>query len=145
MYSFLFYIPNMKLYDCRSLFYYHSGYFKHKIIYHFQEITHKISTMPEPYKTVQTEYGPVRGQLKSTAFDGKPYYSFRGIRYAQPPLNHLRFKVFRTTLYTTSPTFWAINGTIFPRILFSHLNHRYHGLRSSMHLNMATNASRKWL
>lgn len=47
----------------------------------------------EEFKTVQTEYGTIRGKLMSTMYDAKPYFSFRGIPYAKPPLNGLRFKV----------------------------------------------------
>lgn len=46
----------------------------------------------ESFKIVQTKYGAVRGQLRKTIFDRKPFYSFRGIRYASPPVSELRFK-----------------------------------------------------
>lgn len=44
-------------------------------------------------KTVSTESGQLRGLLYRTIFDDKPYYAFRGIPYAKPPLGELRFKV----------------------------------------------------
>lgn len=47
------------------------------------------------YKVTQTEYGPIRGQRLLTLFDEKPYYSYRGVPYARPPLNELRFQVKR--------------------------------------------------
>lgn len=52
----------------------------------------------EEFKTVQTEYGAIRGKLMSTIYDAKPYYSYRGIPYAKPPLNELRFKVSNRTM-----------------------------------------------
>lgn len=103
-----------------------------------------LGTMSEQYKTVQTEYGPVRGQLKSTMFDGKPYYSFRGIRYAQPPLTHLRFKVFHSTLNVHILTENLQYFLLIVRV-YSHHSHRYHGLKLSMHSNLETSASRNWL
>lgn len=39
-----------------------------------------------------TEYGKVRGILKSTEY-GTNYIAFLGIRYAAPPIENLRFKV----------------------------------------------------
>lgn len=45
------------------------------------------------FETVSTLNGRVRGRLNRTLFDDKPYYSFRGIPYAKPPLRELRFKV----------------------------------------------------
>lgn len=43
-------------------------------------------------KVITTEYGQIRGRKFFTLFDNKPYYSFRGVPYAQPPLKSLRFK-----------------------------------------------------
>lgn len=42
---------------------------------------------------VETSCGPVRGKLSETLFDQRPYYAFKGIPYAEPPVNKLRFKV----------------------------------------------------
>ncbi|XP_031623655.1 venom carboxylesterase-6-like [Contarinia nasturtii] len=44
------------------------------------------------YKTVETENGAVRGLVKKTLLHQKPYYSYRGIPFAKPPLGELRFK-----------------------------------------------------
>ncbi|KAG4072767.1 hypothetical protein HA402_005244 [Bradysia odoriphaga] len=41
---------------------------------------------------VQTDCGPVRGKLFETLFDKRSYYAFKGIPYAEPPVNKLRFK-----------------------------------------------------
>ncbi|XP_037044089.1 esterase B1-like [Bradysia coprophila] len=41
---------------------------------------------------VQTNCGPVRGKLFETLFDKRSYYAFKGIPYAEPPVNKLRFK-----------------------------------------------------
>lgn len=51
------------------------------------------ATGNDEFRTVQTQYGAVRGKLLSTLYDEKPYYNFLGIPYANPPLNELRFKV----------------------------------------------------
>lgn len=42
---------------------------------------------------VDIESGRIRGKRSLTLFQEKPYYSFRGIPYAQPPIKDLRFKV----------------------------------------------------
>lgn len=44
------------------------------------------------YKTVETRNGAVRGLVKKTLLHQKPYYSYRGIPFAKPPLGELRFK-----------------------------------------------------
>lgn len=41
---------------------------------------------------IQTKSGPVRGKQSETLFDKRPYYAFKGIPYAEPPVNKLRFK-----------------------------------------------------
>lgn len=45
------------------------------------------------YAEIEIESGRVRGKLNATLFDEKPFYSFRGIPYAEKPINDLRFKV----------------------------------------------------
>lgn len=47
----------------------------------------------ESFEIVQTQSGTIRGRESVTLFDGRIYYSFRGIPYARPPINELRFKV----------------------------------------------------
>lgn len=42
---------------------------------------------------VEIDSGRILGRHNVTLFKEKPYYSFRGIPYAQPPINDLRFKV----------------------------------------------------
>lgn len=44
-------------------------------------------------KLVNTVNGSVRGQKCTTIYEKKTYYAFRGIPYAKPPINELRFKV----------------------------------------------------
>lgn len=41
---------------------------------------------------VAVKQGKLKGSIK-TLLDGKPYYSFKGIRYGEPPVGKLRFKV----------------------------------------------------
>lgn len=45
------------------------------------------------YKTVGTNSGEVRGFVDHTIWYKKPFYSFRGIPYAKPPIGERRFKV----------------------------------------------------
>lgn len=45
------------------------------------------------FHTVQTQSGIVRGESKQTLFLEKSYFAFKGIPYATPPVNELRFKV----------------------------------------------------
>lgn len=52
------------------------------------------NTIIDQFQTINTENGPIRGQLMSTIYDAKPFYSFRGVPFAKPPINDLRFKVF---------------------------------------------------
>lgn len=45
------------------------------------------------YAEISTDNGRIRGRMNTTLFDGKPFYSFLGIPYADKPINDLRFKV----------------------------------------------------
>lgn len=47
----------------------------------------------EEFCTICTKSGEIRGKINQTLFDQKLYYSFRGIPYAKPPIDELRFKV----------------------------------------------------
>lgn len=42
---------------------------------------------------VQTSSGPIRGHLKTTYRNKVKFYSYRGIPYAQSPVDDLRFRV----------------------------------------------------
>lgn len=61
---------------------------------------------------VDIESGRVRGKRSLTLFHEKPYYSFRGIPYAQPPIKDLRFKVSRihTPTHTRKCICFVHNG-----------------------------------
>lgn len=50
-------------------------------------ITEEINTI------VETDSGPIRGKIFKTLYDQRPFYAFKGIPYAEPPVNKLRFKV----------------------------------------------------
>lgn len=47
----------------------------------------------EEYKVIGTSNGEVRGRRNTTLLKNVPYYSFKGIPYAKPPIDDLRFKV----------------------------------------------------
>lgn len=48
---------------------------------------------------VETNSGPIRGKLFKTLFDQQSYYAFKGIPYAESPVNNLRFKVSYDKVY----------------------------------------------
>lgn len=45
------------------------------------------------FKVVNTESGAVRGKSATTLWEEKPYYLFKGVPFAEPPVKKLRFKV----------------------------------------------------
>lgn len=47
----------------------------------------------DEYRTVNTKYGPIRGVRKTSLLKKIDFYSFKGIPYAKPPIDDLRFKV----------------------------------------------------
>lgn len=57
------------------------------------------------YKTVDTINGQVRGIRKMTLWKNVPFYSFKGIPYAKPPLNELRFRVRLNDAFDVVSTF----------------------------------------
>lgn len=42
---------------------------------------------------VNTRSGPVRGYLRRSLFGEREYFAFKGVPYAEPPVDELRFKV----------------------------------------------------
>lgn len=52
---------------------------------------HKSSS--NEYKIVHTNYGLIHGKRMTTIFDNGQYYSYKGIPYAKPPIDELRFMV----------------------------------------------------
>lgn len=60
--------------------------FKANSVWRFPEDYHE-------YATIETESGQIRGQLHRSLFDQKYFYSFRGVPFAKPPVEKLRFKV----------------------------------------------------
>lgn len=53
----------------------------------------QVFAVDEEHKIVSTDLGNVRGNVLQTLLDNRDFYAFRGIRYAQPPIGELRFKV----------------------------------------------------
>lgn len=47
----------------------------------------------DQFRVVQIDSGKVRGRKELTFLDQRPFYAFRGIPYARPPLGLLRFRV----------------------------------------------------
>lgn len=45
------------------------------------------------HKIVETNYGKVKGIMGKTFFKEKPFYAFKGIPFAKPPIGERRFKV----------------------------------------------------
>lgn len=58
----------------------------------FTLVANLLSDLPE-HKTVDTKSGRIRGIKELTFFGNKPFYSYRGIPYAEKPIGSLRFKV----------------------------------------------------
>lgn len=50
-------------------------------------------SQPDLFKTIVTKNGAVRGRLDTTFLQEEPYYAFKGIPYAKPPIGERRFKV----------------------------------------------------
>lgn len=58
----------------------------------------KISAKDDEIVEVNIESGRIRGKQNVTLYNKMAYYSFRGIPYAQPPINEHRFRVSITIL-----------------------------------------------
>lgn len=53
------------------------------------------------FVVVSTTSGQLRGRKVFTVLNQRPYFTFRGIPYAQPPVGELRLKVTLLTIHTT--------------------------------------------
>lgn len=51
------------------------------------------STVSDEFRIVDTNLGQIRGIRKTSIRKQVEFYSFKGIPYAKPPINDLRFKV----------------------------------------------------
>lgn len=52
-----------------------------------------VYTAADEYKIIDTKNGQVRGIRQTTLLNNIPFYSFKGIPFAKPPVGDLRFKV----------------------------------------------------
>lgn len=50
-------------------------------------------------QVINTKYGPVKGMKLLSKYDGKEFYSYKGIPYAKPPVGELRYKVVSLSEY----------------------------------------------
>lgn len=68
-------------------------------------LTSAIQTTANTQQSVDviTKSGPVKGEKLVTAIEGRTYYSYKGIPYAQPPIGPLRFLPPLPTLPWTEP------------------------------------------
>lgn len=82
----------------------------------------------------KTAYGKVCGKREVTLFKESPYYSFRGIPYARPPIGELRFQV---NFYIA----FFINSL--KKIDFSRHNLPMVGMAFGIVLNLVENVYRK--
>lgn len=63
----------------------------------------------EEYKIINTNNGLVRGRRSVTVLKNISYYSFKGIPYAKPPIDELRFKVIAQIDSMNQPNFLYID------------------------------------
>lgn len=47
----------------------------------------------EQFKTIEIESGLIRGKVLRSFYSNNEYFAFRGIPYAKPPVNDLRFEI----------------------------------------------------
>lgn len=83
--------------------------------------------------TIQIESGRVRGKQNQTLLENKLFYSFRGIPFAKPPINDLRFKVKKK--YIILIMFHEIVNFILISIERHHKK-TIHGMEHGMHSNL---------
>lgn len=50
------------------------------------------AVIPTGIRTVKTNSGAIRGRLHETILKHQEYYGYKGIPFAKPPVNELRFK-----------------------------------------------------
>lgn len=58
----------------------------------FAALLYTTESYPKFY-TIEIDDGRIRGKLNETIIDKNQFYSFRGIPFAKPPINELRFRV----------------------------------------------------
>lgn len=63
------------------------------LIFIYCAITTTVYGLEDDYCTITTNSGRIRGIQNRTLLEKIPYFSFRGIPFAEPPIGDLRFKV----------------------------------------------------
>lgn len=62
------------------------------VVVGIMSFSEQVSCDRNEYPEVATDLGNIKGS-NMVSHHGKPFFAFRGIRYAQPPVGELRFKV----------------------------------------------------
>lgn len=72
------------------------GFIRHFVVFSvvlgIMSFSEQVRCDRNEYPEVVTNLGKIKGS-NMVSHHGKPFYAFRGIRYAQPPVGELRFKV----------------------------------------------------
>lgn len=84
-------------------------------------------------RIVQIESGMISGRRNFTLFEQMPFYAFKGIPYAQPPIDQLRFRVCSKSVHYLS----LFNSKL---LILRFRGDRIHGMTHSRHLSSAVRA-----
>ncbi|XP_076627049.1 juvenile hormone esterase-like [Colletes latitarsis] len=84
---------------------------------------------------INTTYGAVQGEVLKTVWNGVEYSSFKGIRYAQPPIGKLRFRAPEPVKPWTGVLDATKEGSVCPQI---YGDDTYMGDEDCLHLSVFT-------